>query len=293
MADRIHEIVLEKIMAAMAEGIVPWSKPWSTFLPRNGKSNKKYRGINMLLLGMANHQDPRWFTFKQAQDLGGMVRKGEKSSLVVFWQMKEYDDPNSPDGKKVVPFLRYYNVFHSSQIDGMNLPPLTQRPCEINVEAETILANMPAMPKIVTGKAQASYSKATDTISMPLQSSFINDDEYYATLFHELAHATGAASRLNRASLVKNDGFGGETYSQEELVAELTSAFLCHRAGIVNVLHNQASYVKGWMSYLQHNPKCLINAASAAQKAYDYIMGETDAELGESQTVEEEVTAIA
>jgi antirestriction protein ArdC len=276
MAD-VYSIVTEKILAALEAGVVPWHKPWDgqASLARNAISNKPYTGINAFLLNLSAYSDPRWVTFKQAQSLGGSVRKGEKSSLVVFWKQYQNEDEDGNATKKGA-ILRYYLVFNVEQCENLSkLKPLEEK-AEVDAiaEAEAIVAGMPSPPKIDDkGKDQAFYRPSADAISMPKKSAFGSSEEYYSTLFHELSHSTGHPNRLNRAELNTLAPFGSETYSKEELVAEFGAAFLCGEAGIQTTVENSAAYIKGWLNALKNDKRLAVSAASQGQKAANHILG--------------------
>lgn len=282
MSNRIYESVTEKIIAALERGVVPWRKPWHTGvqLPVNVKTNRQYRGINAFLLAMAPYQDHRWLTMKQAGELGGRIRKGEKSAMVVFW--KHWNPPPNTDEEEAkrrsVPLLRSYLVWNAEQCEGLNLPPLLTVWPVAEVEriarADDLVRLMPCPPEIrETGKA-AWYSPSQDLVQVPPLSTFESADSFYATLFHELGHATGHANRLGRNGVTGEARFGSGEYSKEELVAELTSAFCCATVGLDHALiEDSASYLQGWLRVLRDDPKAMVVAAAQAQKATDWIMG--------------------
>lgn len=279
-----YKVVYDKIMESLDKGVVPWKKTWTSGIPYNGKSKHAYRGINYWILICSGYSDPRWYTFKQITEMGGNV-KGEKSTPVIFWTFFEKEDDKG--NMKKVPWLKYYSVFNAQQVHGIDLPKLGTRDAEKNFTAEAIVAGYEDCPEIIYGKPQASYNPRTDTVNMPNQNTFDSDDNFYATLFHELAHSTGAEKRLNRDGIVKHDGFGSTNYSAEELVAELSSAFLSHQAGIESTLELSASYIEGWKKVFANDPKILVQSAGKAQKACDYILGvEKD-----TSEVEAEVTS--
>jgi antirestriction protein ArdC len=277
--NKVYEIVTEKIIAALESGTPPWRKPWTAGIPRNATTNRPYSGINSLLLGMTPYSDPRWLTFKQCSAKGGKVRKGEKSTLVIFWKTNTITQETDSGEltEKTIPFLRYYLVFNVEQCEGLDLPALETRNVDVIAEAEAIVANMPNPPSINhDGGGKAYYRPQLDSIHLPQRNSFDSAGEYYSTLFHELTHSTGHQSRLNRQTLTEVVPFGSETYSKEELVAEFGSAFLCAHAGIETTLDNSAAYIKGWLKALRNDPKLAIIAASQGQKAADHIIGKTD-----------------
>lgn len=287
----VYQIATEKIIALLEAGTCPWKKPWGTSqgMPKNLVSKKEYRGINVFLLGCQQYSSPYWLTYKQAQEKNGNVRKGEKSSLVVFWKMLDRNvvadvsgvPESSISGK--IPMLRYYNLFNLEQCEGIESPtqevPTYQfTPIE---KAEQIIKNMPNRPEIVYGSNVASYSSALDRVRMPNETQFEKSEEFYSVCFHELSHATGHKSRLARKEVMECNEFGSEDYGSEELVAELASSMLCGVAGISNeTIDLSASYLDGWLSVLRKDKKAIVIAAAQAQKAADYILGRKFREEG-------------
>ena len=263
-----YDAVYNQIIDKMSKGDIPWRKAWTGANPRNGKTGHKYSGINMFILSMSGYADQRWYTYKQATELGGQVKKGEKSTSVIFWTMFNTEDDNGKS--KTVPVLRYFNVFNHEQIEGLKSDDTPQ---ESIVDAEKLIEGYMGKPATLYGSSFAAYSPSQDRVTMPSREQFNTIDEFYGTLFHEYAHSTGHKDRLNRKTLTESTKFGSDVYSEEELVAELTSAFLCNHAGIDNTIDNSAAYIKGWMKAFKDNPKMIVQAASKAQKAADYILG--------------------
>lgn len=286
MAADTYQIVTDRITEALAAGTVPWHKPWSSRggMPRNLVSKKEYRGINLLLLALGTpYVSPYWVTYKQAQELGGNVKKGEKSSVVTFWKMQtsitktdeETGDKQKYSLERSIPLLRYYHVFNAEQCDGLKVPVIGDPDQEHTpIEAcEAVVAGMPHRPEIKRNDAQAFYVPALDYVGMPDLCRFSKPEEYYSVLFHELTHATGHERRLNR-NLSGISPFGAPDYSKEELVAEFGASFLCGHTGIFpQVADNNAAYIAGWLSKLRGDKKLLPVAAAQAQKATDYILG--------------------
>src|SRR3990167_5145816 len=200
----VYEIVTGKLIAALERGTVPWRRPWrgADGAPRNLASGKSYRGINALLLGLAGYSSPTWGTINQINAAGGRVRRGERSTLVVFWRRLEVEETDA-DGDKVLrhpPMIRYYLVFNTDQCDGLKMPAPTggdPAPVEPLAAGLAVVAGMPNPPEIVTG-GRACYVPVEDRVEMPESARFVNAPEYYSTLFHELAHSTGHEKRLNR-----------------------------------------------------------------------------------------------
>jgi antirestriction protein ArdC len=282
----VYEIITERIVTQLKAGTIPWRKPWSNVggFPKNLVSGKKYRGINLFLLYGAPFELPFWVTYKQAQELGGQVRKGEHGLPVIFWKWFDEDkEPQEADeagrSKRRAPVIRYYTVFNVAQCDGIAATsiPATAHPLNDNKpieRCEHIVRGMPRPPRIRQGMAGPCYWTALDAVDMPSLDRFTSAEEYYATLFHELTHATGHKSRLGRPGFGDASAvYGSPVYSREELIAEMGSAFLCGHAGIAGAtLQNAAAYVAGWLQTLKADNTLAVLAAAQAQKAADYIL---------------------
>lgn len=276
----IYQTVTDKIIAMLENGVIPWRKPWtgSAGMPKNLLSKKPYRGVNLWMLHASGYTSEYWLTYKQAQELGGSVRKGEKSTLVVYWKMLEVERDGE---KKKIPMLKYYNVFNVEQCEGVEHPTQDDvviadfNPLE---QCETIVANYPNPPTIEHVQQRAFYSRGDDKVNMPKPETFSRGQEYYSTLFHELVHSTGHESRLGRLQNSVS-GFGSTSYAKEELVAEMGAAYLCGLAGIENVtLENSAAYIASWLQRLRDDRKLVISAAAQANKAVDFIISTDSAE---------------
>jgi antirestriction protein ArdC len=275
----VYDIVTEKIIAQLQQGVAPWRKPWRSLPPCNLISGKEYRGINPFLLVPQGYGSRYWLTFNQANKLGGRIRKGQHSSIVTFWNIGEEKLITASDGRtrKSKPFLlRYYNVFNLEQTeniaDKLGIGNQSARVADIPA-CDGLLANMPNRPAFEQSHA-AWYRPATDTIGMPAKILFPNVEEFYSTYFHELTHSTGHASRVGREGIEKIENFGSESYSREELVAEMGAAMLCGITGISPAtIPNSAAYLSHWIQRLRGDSKLIIAAASQAQKAADYIRG--------------------
>lgn len=304
--NKIYAMVTDAILAAMENGTVPWRKPWSTAgngLPLRMSNGKAYRGINVWLLSamaMGNGYDsPYWGTYDNIAKASGMVKKGnrwispdgtprgiragEKSTVVVFWKRIIVKDDKSPDGTKAIFMLRYYRVFNASQADGL---PAKYYPAkreavsepEAIESAESIVSTYAANggPSVAySAQGQAFYTAANDAITLPERSQFKTAGGMYHTLFHEFGHSTGHESRLAREGVTGFDHFGSGRYAAEELIAEMTGAFLAADAGIDSEIENNAAYIKSWMRELTNDPKLVVKAAQKAQKAADHIRGIT------------------
>jgi antirestriction protein ArdC len=288
-----YAIVTEKIINLLEQGIVPWRRPWSASgLPRNLMSKKPYRGVNLFLLSATKYVSPFWLTMKQANELGGSVRKGEHSQIVVFWKVDqiadaetetdpENDEAQEKSRRRFV--LRYYRVFNLEQCELPQtvldkLPKIETHQHDPIEAAERIIAGMPNPPEIQYAGSKAYYSPTIDRITLPPRELFTSTEEIYASLFHEESHASGHPKRLNRNSISEAAPFGSPTYSFEELVAECSAAYLCAEAGISPaVLENQAAYLQGWLARIRSDKRMVVIAAAHAQKAADYILNRESA----------------
>jgi antirestriction protein ArdC len=285
----VYGIVTEKIINLLEHGTVPWRRPWSSAgLPRNLVSKKPYRGVNFFLLSASKFVSPFWLTFRQANELGGQVRKGEESTIVVFWKTDEKTESENTGAEGTAQkarrrfLLRYYRVFNLEQCELPEnvldrLPKIERHQHDPIDAAERIVAAMPLRPEIEHAGSKAFYSSVTDRVTMPPRQLFTSAEEYSATLLHELTHSSGHRKRLARESILEAAPFGSATYSKEEMVAEMGAAYLCAEAGISNVvLPNQAAYVAGWLKKLRDDRKLLIHAAAQAQHAADYVLNRPD-----------------
>ncbi len=272
----LYTRVTQQIEATLSKGVVPWRKPWKgrAYLPCNAISKRPYSGVNLLLLSLAPFANHRWITARQANELGGHIRKGERGSLVVFWKILEKEATDA-ESKRSIPLLRYFHVFNIEQVEGIAFEDAPAAPTINRIEeAEQAVRNMPDPPRLIGHQASAFYRPSDDTVAMPRIERFDSADHYYATLMHELGHSTGHPSRLNRPGVASTAMFGSEDYSREELVAELASAFVCAEIGLDNsLIDNAASYVNGWLNALNRDPKAIVLASSQARHAADFIMG--------------------
>lgn len=286
---KVNDLINSRIMELLEQGTVPWRKTWNSGnnYPKN-ISGREYRGVNVFMLACQEYGSSYWMTFKQVQDRGGHVRKGEKSTPVVFWKWIDRTDADDGDTEDTrggkVPLLRYYSVFNLDQVEGIPAPPTAEiintfTPIE---RAEAIIAGMPYKPEIKHGGNQASYSPRWDRVKMPEPTAFESPEEYYCTLFHELTHSTGHASRVGRKGIIEINSFGSHEYSKEELCAAMGEAFLCGHAGIEQkVLENSAAYIAGWLKALKNDRTLLVHAAAQAQKASDYILNRQGGDQGQ------------
>ena len=278
-----YEIVTQRIIDCLENGVAPWRKGWSVESPRNAISGRKYSGINTLVLSLSTYTDPRWATIRQINQLGGRVRKGEHSTAIAFWKRIPIT-ADEGEIEKVIPYLRFYRVFNVQQTD-LNLPALNTRGLEPIAEAERVISKMPKRPSIThNGGDRAFYMPTTDSIHMPAKGSLHSNEDYYVTLLHEMSHSTGHSSRLNRHGLETGIApFGSETYSKEELVPEISAAFLASECGIKFDLPNSVAYVGSWLRVLRNDRKMVIVAAGQAQRAADFILNRQTQETDQGE----------
>ncbi len=292
MSKDIYEIITARFIDQLKRGTVPWQKPWAGV--QNIVSKKPYRGINSLILGGSDFQSPYWLTFKQAHDLDGKVKKGEKATPVIYYKLFEKRDDYGnmilgSNGRPTrIPFIRWSNAFNLDQTEGIEAPAQTptQEVIQPLDKAAKIVSEAKTCPIYHTGFA-AVYSPTEDVIRMPAQKTFRSPESYYQTLFHEMTHSTGHASRLDREGVTLPIKFGSERYSKEELIAELGASFLSNEAGILNQVQfdNSAAYLGSWIEKFQNDPRMIFTTSSQAQRSTDLILGiEQKESLGESQS---------
>ena len=273
----IYKEVTDRIIALMENGIIPWRKPWiASNQAISHVTGKAYSLLNQMMLGRAGE----YVTFKQCQQEGGRVKKGEKASMVVFWKWVETEDEETHE-KKEVPFLRYFNVFHIDQCEGLTakyaqpLPQITEDLPETKIAEDIIYEYLGREGVHMTHEQgdRAFYRPATDTIVLPIRKQFMSTAEYFSTAFHELVHSTGHKSRLDR--LTKVAAFGSDDYSKEELIAEIGAAALVNHSGLEtsHSLRNSAAYVQNWLQVLKDNKRFIVSAAGKAEKAVNLILG--------------------
>ena len=282
----IYQEVTNRILEILDRGVVPWKNPikrgngdgW----PKNLSSGKRYRGINVFLLAFQawdkGYSSDYWLTFRQATSKGGKVRKGEKSSLVTFWKLFEKKDKASGE-EMVLPVLRHYNVFNAEQCDGIQAPEAPELsvdvpPFEPIEQATAIVSGYVDPPSIIHGGSKACYLPLTDRVMIANPEQFETHEDYFAILFHELAHSSGHSKRLARGLDEAPAPFGSPDYSKEELIAEMSAAFLNAAAGIsVSTIEQSASYIEHWKKKLRGDKRLVVSSAGAAQKAADWILG--------------------
>jgi antirestriction protein ArdC len=289
---QIYAAITEKIIANL-ETAGSWMKLWQVPSPVS-MNGHYYRGINRLVLSSDPYKSRVYGTFQQIRANGGQVRKGEKSTIVVFWKSSVEKDEATGETKKMF-LLKFYHVFNSEQadFDEQGIKKIAELQNIVNekvnsehLEAEAIIEGFENGPDIHYSDKddRAYYSPVADLISVPDKKYFTSSSAFYHVMYHEMSHATGHPKRLNRFDAVSNS-YGDIPYSKEELVAELGSAFLSGIAHLDPDIRNSAAYIKGWASALRDNQKWVMWAAARAEKAADHILG-----IDSSYTPSEEKT---
>ena len=295
----VYQMVTDRVLEQIEQGIIPWHKPWNAAtlsedaLAISYTSRKPYSFLNQMLLG----RNGEWLTFNQVKERGGNIKKGAHAGIVVFYKQievkttkrvknaegEEYDK----EVKSRIPVLKYYPVFHIDDCEGIESKiKVEEKPKESKVQpikrAEKIVKDyLKAQPLLKLHNDRPSnrayYTPMWDEITVPMLSQYKEKEEYYSTLFHEMVHSTGHSTRLNREEGMGNK-FASHAYSREELVAELGSAMLCTNIKIDTevAFKNSVAYIKGWASKLKEDTKAIVWAASRAEKAARYILGERE-----------------
>jgi antirestriction protein ArdC len=272
MANKVAGIVTERIIAQLQAGVVPWHRPWVCDGAINYVSRKPYRGINTLLLSAGGE----YLTFKQIQDLGGRIKRGSHAHMVVYFKiLPQREASEDRDEQRAIPLLRYYNVFALADTEGIPsklAAPVAHEPI---AEAEAIIAGYVDGPKIVQRRQdRAYYSPTLDTVSVPTMAQFPQVEAYYNVVNHELCHSTGYSSRLDRFDGKDSTIFASESYSREELIAEIGAAMLASQCGIdASTMEQSAAYISSWIERLQGDVSLIVSAAGKAQRAVDRILG--------------------
>ena len=288
MSKSAYEIVAQSIISQLEQDTAPWRREWLAqgYTPLSMSSKKKYNGVNFMLLSfsaMANgYSNPYWGTFKQITEMGGGVRRGEKGTPVVLW--KKLDSEVEVAGEltnKSAVIMRYFTVFNAEQASWEKGEPSyekleTRTDVEVIARAQKVIDDYFNRESVTLafGGDRAFYSPSRDIVQLPPQESFTSDAPFYSTAFHEIGHSTGHKDRLARDGVMENHYFGSADYSQEELVAEFTAAFLSSETGVLPAtLDNSTAYIKSWLRVLKNDPKMLVQAIGRAQKATNYILG--------------------
>ncbi|HBX8412768.1 TPA: DUF1738 domain-containing protein [Citrobacter amalonaticus] len=272
----IYQTVTDNIIAALEAGVKPWSCPWQRVdgmsgLPSNYATGAAYSGMNIMLLWCSaskqGFSDSRWMTYKQAQVAGGQVRKGEHGTTAIFYTTLEKE--NDAGEVEHIPMLKTFTVFNVQQIDGLTLATETVSPeatFDPLPQAENLFRKSGA--NIIEKGQNAFFRPSTDEVWLPERHLFSDAANFYATGLHELVHWSGGKKRLNREMKGK---FGNADYAEEELVAELGSAFLMADLGIKGEVQHE-SYIASWLKALKNDKRYIFKAASAASKAHRYLM---------------------
>lgn len=288
----VYQMVADKIIEKMKQGIIPWRKTWhgvkgdgnTEGMAISYTTRRAYSTLNQWLLG----EEGEYLTFNQIKTLGGSINKGEKAKFVVFYTRVDCKRKDEKTGEEILesyPYLKYYNVWHISQVSGIPSKigaqvEETSEAVEVDEKAEGIIlaylgreTGLRFQNTIPSSKAY--YSPSVDKVVVPMPAQFENMAEYYSTTFHELTHSTSKKERCDRAT---GHIFGDADYSREELVAEMGSAMLCSVAGVdtEKSLTNSAGYIQGWMKSFKKDPKMIVWATTRAEKAARYILGVTE-----------------
>lgn len=272
--NKVYEYITAEIVKKLETGVVPWRHPWTAGVPKNAVSGNQYNGFNVFRLGFEEYENPHWATFKQVGDLGGRVAKCEKSTMVIFWKMQVKEDQETKK-EKIFPILRYFRVFNIEQTDltddeRFEVAQNDNKPLD---QCEKIMSGYRNKPEIKhTDSSRAYFDFFKDLINIPEMNLFDTAEDYYSVLFHEATHSTGHHTRLERRNKTDIVSKKDPAYWFEEIIAELGAAYLGGQAGIdYHTLDNSASYIEGYLNALKKDNSLFIKAASAAQKAAEYI----------------------
>lgn len=273
----VYEIVTERILAELEKGKIPWEKPWIGGIdcPIKHTTGEPYSILNQILLG----EPGEYLTLNQCNKEGGRIKKGAKAKLVVFWKIIEKEDEKSKTQK--IPVLRYYNVFHINDCEGIK--PKFEREQHPNgatkaQNAENIVSEYSSRTNLEishVNQLQAYYMPCKHLVNIPDMDRFKSTDGYYSTFFHELVHSTGNKKLLNRfPDDAKQAAFGSDSYSREELVAEIGANMLLHSMEMDTDKSNRNSvaYVQSWLHALKNDKRLIVSAAGHAEKAVKLIL---------------------
>lgn len=277
MSIKVHKIFADKMITMIENGqadgqwVAPWDK-FATDLPINVASKKHYNGINIFLLWAAGHASKYWATMKQWNAAGATIRKGERPTQIIFYTTFESKTETDSNGDpKVIPSMRYYKVWNANQVEGWNEPEQPQRTLNkdaVHKRCDDLINATGA--HIQHGGSKACYIPNMDRILLPEFNSFHHADAYYQTAFHELAHWTGAKSRMDRELSTR---FGSHAYALEELLAEMSAGIMCATLGLeTHTRADHAKYIKSWLEALKEQPQCLVAVASRASKVVDFLL---------------------
>lgn len=281
--DDLYTTVTARIVAALERGTPPWVRPWSEEVDGaavNASSRRPYRGINALLLGLeansCGYPLNRWLTYRQAQEVGAHVRRGERGTTVVLWRLRKvnavadfYPSPEDPElPPTIVPLLRAFTVFNLGQLDNVPTDYWVVEPPRWEPDARAQELILMSGATVRHGGSRAFYRSSDDAIHLPPLRAFATAEGYYSTALHELVHWTSAPGRCDR-QLAKR--FGDAAYAAEELIAEMGAAFLCGHCGMDSELHH-AEYVAAWLNVLRTDKRAIFVASTRAQQAADYLL---------------------
>lgn len=273
----VYAMVNDRILKDLESGFIPWEKPWfgmaSTY---NFKSKKPYSLLDCLMLGKPG----RWGTYKQWKEKGGQVKKGAKSSQVVYWNMYKVKDKNDPENEKTIPVLKYFNVFHEDDVEGIEFPE-DEKEIRYDLETvddeieETLNAYYEKEGIEVFDDAQsdkAYYAPKSHSITLPRRDQFKGVEAYYSTKFHETCHSTGKTLKRDLDGHFRDKG-----YAREELIAEIGSAYLMNHYGLDTAKSekNTAAYIQSWIQVIKDDARAFVTAAGRAEKAVALILGES------------------
>lgn len=293
----LYQDITDRIIASIEEGVIPWRKPWDPNsgycgLPQNAVSKRTYGGVNVLLLWQQEmkhgYKHSKWLSFKNITEMGGNVRKGEKATRIMFWKpmVRDKTDANgnvifNDDGEAVQEHFgitKAFNVFNIEQCEGLPEQlyknPIHLKPLEAYQAVECVQHIVKGMDVgLQMGQSNSAfYSPREDKICLPAVGAFFSEEDFAATLLHELTHATGAEYRLNRIGITSASRKNKEQYAFEELVAELGSAFCGASLGLTTVFENHASYIDHWLKVLKSDKKAIFQAAKLAREATEYML---------------------
>lgn len=286
MNPKICQMITDRIIESLDAGVCPWRKPWTggATYAFNYTNLRPYSFLNQMILSPGEY-----VTYKQAKDKGGQVKKGAKGKHVVFWKWLRYTsdgrlmkDDEPYGGEKKIPFLQYYTVFNINDCEGLEPHNEEELPkgAAADLDAEKVLIDYIDREKIVLNRDQLSgkacYNPYSDEITIPRFDQYESTAEYYSTAFHECVHSTGHRTRLNRFDEKDplSTMFGSDSYSKEELVAEMGSAFLVGALGLETEgsFKNSAAYIGGWRNQIKKDNQLVVLAAGKAEKAFRYIL---------------------
>ena len=278
--NKVLDAVVSQIIERIEEtGVLPWQRPWrASSQPMNMEYKNAYSGLNRWSCILAGYTSPFWLTFPQIKKFEDKVKKGERHTKIMKVALIEKKRENDKGEKEVyarwVQPVKYYKMWNVEQCEGIEAPEVADDGSFEPIKAcEDVVQGFTDAPPISIGGTSAEYIPKKDVIKMPPKNSFTSAEEFYNTLFHEYAHSTGHANRLNRRTLVENASFGTETYGKEELVAELTASMLCGHCNVVKeVIDNSTAYISGWLNKMKAEPRMLMSSAGQAEKAFKHIV---------------------